>query len=468
MGCAAVAMPFPDAGADQNIDWVRTAIRREADKFALLLASLLMEMGSPTLQELSNLLLETRSVLLGGILKALSVESACRHGEATHSDCPRCGRRVQRMRLDDKTVSTINGPFDLQRPYFYCKTCQLGFHPLDESLGLAREVHQYDLQETFALFTARMPYAEAAELFTKATGLPAPGAHFGHDNLNRIAQAAQLDVVIPDSEEIERRIEKAKGGSEELPVLVVATDGAHAPTRPKGGRKGKRGQGAWREVKGFRLYLLGEDDRVIHIAGWHRIADWEELTSDLELVAGRIPSDKVRVVLLGDGADWVWKVMSRSFPEARQVLDYFHMAEHISKVAKAQYGDTLEAQQWREATITRLFLDKTGYVIGGLRRMTPISPTVGEEIRKLIGYLMKNVDRLGYQQCRDEGLPIGSGGIESANKFISHARLKLSGAWWLEGNVNAMLRIRCAIYNGTFETVFKSHVAKRNREIRDW
>lgn len=468
MGCAAVALPFLDSAAVPDIDSVRAMIRQEADKFVDLLAPLLTKMANPTVQELSDLLLTTRSVLLGGIMKALAVEATGRHGEATHADCPRCAKRVQRMRLDDKTVSTLHGALDLQRPYFYCKPCKLGFHPLDEVLGLAREVHQYDLQEKFALFTARMPYAEAAELFTKVTGLPAPGAHFGHDTLNRIAEAAKLDITIPDKEEIERRIAEARGDGDELPVLVAATDGAHAPIRPKGGRKGKRGEGGWREVKGFRLYLLGKDDRVIHLAGWHRIAEWEDLASDLGLVAPRIPRDKVRVVLLGDGAEWLWKVMSRSFPGARQVLDYYHASEHISKAAKAQYGDSLEAQQWREATITRLFLDKTGYVIGGLRRMTPTSAAAGEEIRKLIGYLRKNINRFGYQQCRDEGIPIGSGGIESANKYISHARLKLSGAWWLEGNANAMLRVRCAIYNGTFETVFKSYVAKRNREIRDW
>ena len=46
-------------------------------------------------------------------------------------------------------------------------------------------------------------------------------------------------------------------------------------------------------------------------------------------------------------------------------------AEHIHKVAKIQYGDTLGAQQWADATITRLFMDDTGYVIGGLKRMQP-------------------------------------------------------------------------------------------------
>ena len=145
------------------------------------------------------------------------------------------------------------------------------------------------------------------------------------------------------------------------------------------------------------------------------------------------------------------------------MLDYYHMSEHVNKVAKLQYGDTLAALEWKEATITRLFLDKTGYVIGGLRRMDAISTETKEEIRKLIGYLKNHADKLGYQKCRDEGIPIGSGGIESANKYISHVRLKLSGAWWLEENGNAMLRIRCAIYNGTFDKVFKRYIETKKR-----
>ena len=298
------------------------------------------------------------------------------------------------------------------------------------------------------------------------TGLKLPGKHFGHDNLNRIGEVTQLEVVIPDKEEIEKRIAEAKGDADELPVLVASCDGAHAPTRPKGGRKGKRGKGSWREVKGFRLYLLGPDDRIIHLAGWHQIADWEQIAKDLQVVAERIPKDKVRVALLGDGADWVWKVLKGSFPEARQVLDYYHMAEHISKVAKLQYGDTLKDLEWREATITRLFLGKTSQVIGGLRRMDPASDEAKEEIRKLINYLQNNIERFGYEECLDQRIPIGSGGIESANKYISHARLKVSGAWWLEEKGNAMLRIRCAIYNETFDRVFKLYVEKRNREIR--
>jgi hypothetical protein len=463
MGCA--LLKFPKPGGEPNASRLRAMIHQELDLFLDQMLPALEQHPQATLLELSDHVMATRSVLLGGIMKALSREITHQYGEATHANCPQCDRRGQRLRFDTKKISTVHGAFDLDRPYFYCKTCKVGFHPLDEALDLAQEVHQYDVQEKFAQFTARLPYAEAAELFTKATGLPAPGPHFGHDNLNRIAAVATLETVIPDQKEIAQRIAAARGDAVELPVLVVATDGAHAPTRPKGGR-GKRGKGKWREVKGFRLYLLGQDDRIIHLAGWHQITDWEQLAADLASVAPRIPTDQVRVVLLGDGADWLWKVMSGAFPEARQVLDYFHVAEHIDKVAKLHYGETLAAQEWYEATITRLFLNNTSQVIGGLRRMEPSSTEVKDEIRKLISYLQKNSDRFGYQQCRDEGLPIGSGGIESANKYISHARLKLSGAWWLEENGNAMLRIRCAIYNGTFDQVFKSYVKHRNREIR--
>jgi hypothetical protein len=70
--------------------------------------------------------------------------------------------------------------------------------------------------------------------------------------------------------------------------------------------------------------------------------------------------------------------------------------------------------------------------------------------------------RAGYAELRRRGLPRGSGGIESANKLICHVRLKRSGAWWLEAKGNAMLRIRCAIYNGTFDQIFAEYVAAQD------
>ena len=62
--------------------------------------------------------------------------------------------------------------------------------------------------------------------------------------------------------------------------------------------------------------------------------------------------------------------------------------------------------------------------------------------------------RTHYGKLRRGGYPLGSGGMESSNKFICHVRLKRSGAWWYEESSNQMLALRCAKYNGTFDQVF--------------
>jgi len=99
-------------------------------------------------------------------------------------------------------------------------------------------------------------------------------------------------------------------------------------------------------------------------------------------------------------------------------------------------------------------------VIWGLQRMRPTSPAAAAEIDNLIGYLQHNRDRINYRSQRQAGYPLGSGGIESAHKFICHARLKRSGAWWYVANSNHMLALRCAKYNGTFDRVFGHYQQK--------
>ena len=91
--------------------------------------------------------------------------------------------------------------------------------------------------------------------------------------------------------------------------------------------------------------------------------------------------------------------------------------------------------------------------------MKPTNEEAAEESRRLIGCLKNNKERIHYRGDRIGGYPIGSGGIESANKFICHTRMKRSGAWWVKETGNEMLRIRCAIYNGTYEKIFNRYKA---------
>ena len=94
--------------------------------------------------------------------------------------------------------------------------------------------------------------------------------------------------------------------------------------------------------------------------------------------------------------------------------------------------------------------------------MKPSSDLAKEQIDKTIGYLSERTDKVDYGKLKRGGYHIGSGGIESSNKFISNVRLKRSGTWWYPTNANNILKLRCAKYNGTFDRIM-AEVKKRNK-----
>ena len=411
----------------------------------------------PTLQELSALFTRTRGELVGGCMKAVIEELYRPFFEETMTGCPLCGRFLQRKQIHDKVCSTMQGKFGLKRPYFHCPPCGWGGHPVDLALGLARERHQYDVQENAIRLAADLPYVPMAEHFERLTGV-AVTPHCVHVRLNDVAEMATLEQVIPTTDEIGQRIKEAREHSRSPPVLVIAIDGAHTPIRPEGKRSEKRGPGEWKETKGVRIYLSADDDRIVHLASWHQTGDKKQFASDLTRIFRRLPATDLPIVAVGDGAPWIWNLVSKLLPAARQVLDYYHCSEYVHAIAKVRYEKPEKAVEWAEATLARLDLGRLGAVIAGLKRMHPPTTDAQKAVSRLIKFLDKNRVRLAYPECESKGLPKGSGAIESANKLIHHVRLKRSGAWWLKPAANRMLAIRCAIYNGTLNTVFARHV----------
>ena len=200
-------------------------------------------------------------------------------------------------------------------------------------------------------------------------------------------------------------------------------------------------------------------ERLVHLRSWHQVHNEAHLGQALAQVkkAGLIPEDHVRLCVVCDGASGIWKHIKSLFPRARQVLDSYHWKEYLHKVAKVPCESSARALDWVEATLTRLYLGKVGWVLGGLKRMKAAAEEAAKAISNCWDYLHAHQNRTHYRQCRRGGYPICSGGIESSNKFICHRRLKRSGAWWYELNSNQMVALRCAQYNGTFDRVFERH-----------
>jgi hypothetical protein len=453
----------------------RAEYRRQLhEQFDLWLDTLEEQMKEPkpTLEQITRAVWAQRPALTGRLVEAVVEQRYGREQAQEHTPCPHCGRPVAARGVVSRTLQTLVGEVELGRPYFYCGPCGQGFAPLDAALELAAGRKQFDVQHAAAKLAAEVPYETAQELLRELTGVALSTARM-HELTNTVAAGLGVLEVAPSREEIAAKIAAVAEGRRWRPVVVLAIDGADVPTRPeaaKGRRPGRktqrakraRWQGQWREAKGFRFYLV-DDDRIVHLLSWHQIQNDEELFTALRQVkeAGLIPADQVRLCVVADGAHWIWQGVQELFPTVEEILDYYHCTEPVHSLAAVQYGAQPErALEWIEATMARLFAGEVEGVIWGLQRMRPATPTAVAAIDALIGYLQNNQSRINYRSQRQAGYRLGSGGIESAHKFICHVRLKRSGAWWYVANSNHMLALRCAKYNGTFERVFELYRQK--------
>jgi hypothetical protein len=470
MGAAEI-ISFEEVRARKQWDALRGQLHTRFDQWLDGLEAQLRE-PAPTLAQVTETVWNLRQELPGSLTETIIAHA--HRGESTRQQtrCPQCDRCLQARAPVSRTVETMVGAVQIERPYFYCRTCRCGVYPLDAALGLAPGRTQLDVHKAAVKLVTEVPYDEAQTLFGALTGVGL-GSERMHTVTNHIAEGLTAVDVVPPRHEIEQRIAAVSAGRSRRPVLVLGIDGAYVPTRPDSARqpcdgrrrtraKRARWRGQWRDAKGFRFSLL-DGERIVHVLSWHQVQNEAQLGEALQEIkkAGVIPEEQVRLCVVCDGAEWIWKHVQALFPQARQVLDYYHCAQYLHRVAKAHYGASVQAVEWVEATMTRLYLGKVDLVLRGLNRMQAQSDEAAKAIANCWDYLHEHRGRTAYQKLRRGGYPLGSGGIESSNKVICHVRLKRSGAWWYEVNSNQMLALRCAKYNGTLDQVFERYQQKQ-------
>jgi len=423
----------------------------------------------PSLEEVTQAVFAMRQEWTGKITESLVAQ---RHAQVLQQRtwaCPHGQRLLAARPAPPRTGHTMVGEVSLARPYVYCMPCQQGFSPVDEALQRSERRTPWDRQQAGARVAAAVPFETAQELFAALTGrsLSDPPVHAVAGELSH--ELGVLEVS-PTAAEIAHRVAEMAAGKTWRPVLVLAIDGALVPTRPEqakgpvAGRRHTRARraswpGEWQEAKGLRVSRV-ERERIVPLLSWYQVHQEEDVGAALRRVqeAGLIPAAQVRMCVLGDGAKWIWHQVSALFPTAVQILDYDHGREHVHQGASRQFGeDTGQEQEWVEAMMARLFWGYVPWAIEGLEALQPRDAQAAEEIRQLIGFLRNRERRLHDRTARKGGDPIGRGGIEAANKCMSHVRFKRSGAWWYVEKANHMLALRWAKDNGTFERVFEAY-----------
>lgn len=154
------------------------------------------------------------------------------------------------------------------------------------------------------------------------------------------------------------------------------------------------------------------------------------------------------VVVLGDGAGWIWKAATRVLTGCQQLLDYWHACQHIHRCAERIHGEATKEAKSASKEGRGLLLAK-GWAgvcewIGGLLKVEDEKELERrlKATNKAVGYFMKHTNRMGYAKRLAAGQAIGSGQVEGQAKTMG-LRLKARGARWKLGNVRAMAALVC-------------------------
>jgi hypothetical protein len=354
--------------------------------------------------------------LLEGVVGAATSGLDARLRRARQA-CPGCGRKERPWeQRRDRQVMTQCGPITLARPWYHCRRCRRGWSVVETVLGVgARAQLSAGVQQWGLELVASVPYQEAA--------------------------AAEVE----QTQEAAEPVDPAPG------LLVVETDGAMI-----------RYQDGWHEVK-IGLVAGWVDDRLQHPSYIAARASAEPFGSRLLAEAARRGGLEVvrweggvtsrglailrEALILGDGAAWIWKLADDHWTQRLEVVDFYHASEHLATVAQALFTDAA-ARAWTATRCHELLTAGPAPVLAALRQASASSPPARAILRRERGYFRQHADRMAYPTLRLDGLPIGSGAIESAAAHVVQLRLKRPGMRWSDTGARAVLTLRARDRSG--------------------
>ena len=350
----------------------------------------------------------------------------------------RCGGVLEYQSNRRWILISLNGKLEIYRAYYYCGTCKTGFAPLDGQLGLEGKHHSIGVRRKVALEASSEPFAETSKRLGELIGIQVSskesqleseelGQEVGiqEDELVEAFWSEQVDI---ESEVTARRFYITADGT------IVSTD--------EGGREVKIGS-----VYETPQTMNGLANEIRYTGGFH---DSEHFGKKLYVLALRRGLKTAgEVIFIGDGARWIWSIASHHFPEAVQIVDFYHAVERLWCIGRAVYGEgSKAARKWVKKRVKHLLKGKVELVINSLCELDSPNDGVTEEIDDNITYFINNKERMHYNQYRKQGYHIGSGTVESACKHVVGQRLKQAGMRWSVQGADAILQLRIPWKNG--------------------
>jgi hypothetical protein len=310
------------------------------------------------------------------------------------------------------------------------------------------------LQRRITDFGADVPFGKVCEKLDEHYGITIPCSsirNLTENHAEAVRKNEYHETEIPDTDGVGHIIAETDGTM--IPIVDTDEKGDIADKR-------KTRQCRWKEAK---LMLAHEKGSLSPVFGGTLGGPDEAGDGLLNCAIHAGMGQKTEVHCIGDGAAWIINQTDRVFGyQADYLIDFYHLCEYLSRASEACARDDpsvffkMLKQHMKEGNISEVLTELRPHI-------EPESvPDTRSPVRGCYNYIMRRPGQFDYKKAWENDLPIGSGGIESAHRYIIQKRLKISGAWWKENNAENMLSLRVLRANGQWEDYWKKTASMKN------
>lgn len=321
-------------------------------------------------------------------------------------------------------------------------------YPIRQVWGLSS--HQQmspGLEDKLAFtLTATSSYAEAAALAQKW------GCQIDDSTLHVLAQRLGKRAQEQTQERLKTPPEPLWPQQKASELAVFMLDGWQARYRGAGWgkRKTKENRVDWHEVRLGVFYLqeqAGRTEGGRGILNEKVVISWQgepmELGRRLHWEALRRGVGRAqKILVVGDGASWIWNVKADRWADAQEVLDFYHASEHLWQLGRALYPEH-QAKEWVEARLHELRHGQEEQCLAQIAALKLPRGRNRQSVREEKTYFANQSHRMHYQEVAQRGWPIGSGAVESACSGEQN-RFKRRGQFWTPKGLDNLSALRQA------------------------
>lgn len=252
-------------------------------------------------------------------------------------------------------------------------------------------------------------------------------------------------------ESVARELTPQRAASE---LAVFMLDGWQARYRGPGfgKKKTQKKRVEWHEVKLGVFYLQDQAARTAADRGVLSekvVVSWQgaggvELGRRLHWEARRRGLGRAQwILVVGDGAPWIWNVAADRWAEGQELLDFYHASEHLWELGRALYGEE-QAKAWVAERLHELRHGREEKCLSQIARLSVPRGKNAKTVREQKNYFANQSQRMNYEEIAQRAWPIGSGAVESACSGHQN-RFKRRGQFWTLkglGNLAALKQAR--------------------------